>query len=60
MPDISEGRWSLYVGWMMSEFAHAGFIVRIVSGHRLHLMPPDDRGVCFEIEVPYPPEEWPT
>lgn len=54
-----EGRHVLYVGWIMAQFAHRGFLVRLIGVNRLHLMPPDDTSICFEIDVPKPPKEWP-
>ena len=56
---MSEARHSLYVGWIMARFADRGFLVRLVSGHRLHLMTPDSED-CFEVEVPPPPDHWPS
>lgn len=56
---MREARHALYVGWVMAQLAHQGFLVRMTGGVRLHLMPPDDTSLCFEVDVPYPPDEWP-
>jgi hypothetical protein len=57
----SETRHALYVGWVMAQLQQRGFLVRntgMTRVNRLHLMPVDTADICFEVDVPYPPDEW--
>jgi hypothetical protein len=64
MPDELTSIHATYVGWVMAQLQHRGFLVRLDGGikNRLHVMPtvldPGEVDLCFEVEVPEPHHSW--